>query len=157
AVECEADAADRPDGVGPAAQPPSPGERLLAARTAISGRRWRDAVAAFAEADAADELLPADLEEWALALERCGPPGEAMRLLTRAVAAYSTAGLRLRAAGPSVRLVRLHLERGELAVAKGWCKRAAELIGAASDSRESGLWCWVAARTAGAEGDPERA
>jgi DNA-binding winged helix-turn-helix (wHTH) protein/tetratricopeptide (TPR) repeat protein len=134
-----------------------PGVRLLAARAAISARKWHDAAAAFADADAADELLPADLEDWALAMECCGRPGEGIPLLTRAVATYSTAGQRLSAAGPAVTLARIHLQREELAVAKGWYKRAAELIGPVSDSRESGLSFWVGARIAAAEGHPEQA
>jgi DNA-binding winged helix-turn-helix (wHTH) protein len=131
--------------------------RALAARAAVSARKWHEAAASFAEADAVDELLTADLEEWALAMECCGRPSEAVPLLTRSVAAYSMAGQHLRAAHPAITLARIHLERGELAVAKGWHKRAAALIGAATESREYGLWCWTGARIAGAEEAPERA
>src|SRR5262249_55942477 len=54
-------------------------------------------------------------------------------------------------------LAKIHVERGELAVAKGWHKRAAALIGPASESREYGLWCWMGSRIAAAEGEPEQA
>ncbi len=131
--------------------------KILAARAAASARKWHEAAASFAEADAADELLAADLEQWALAIECCGRPRDAVPPLTRAVAAYGMAGQRLRAAHPAVALARIHLERGELAVAKGWHTRAAALIGAANTSREYGLWCWMGSRVAAAEGEPERA
>jgi tetratricopeptide (TPR) repeat protein len=140
-----------------AAPVPEAGSRILAARTAAAARKWQDAAAAFAEADAADELLTADLEEWALAMECLGRPGEATPPLTRAVAAYSMAGQRLRAALPAITLAKIHLEKGELAVAKGWHKRAAALIGTTNESRECGLWCWMGSRIAAADGAPEQA
>lgn len=86
-----------------------------------------------------------------------GRPAEAIPLLARAVTAYGVAGERLRAASPAITLARIHLERGELAVAKGWHKRAAQLIDTANDSREHGLWCWMGARIMGAEAEPEQA
>ncbi|MER8538415.1 hypothetical protein NKH17_02965 [Mesorhizobium sp. M1334] len=111
----------------------------------------------FAEADTADELVTADLEEWALALECMGRPAEAIPPLTRAVRAYSIAGQGSRAAAPAITLARIHLERGELAVAKGWHQRAAALIGTATDSREHGLWCWMGSRIKAADAEPEQA
>jgi len=149
---------DRPaasdSGVRPAAQS---GTRALAARAAVASRKWAEAAAAFAEADNADELLTSDLEDWALALECCGRPVAAIPPLTRAVAGYGMAGHPLRAAAPAITLAKIHLEKGELAVAKGWHKRAATLIGTANNSREYGLWCWMGSRILGAEADPERA
>lgn len=138
-------------------KPSSPGSAILSARAAVAARKWQDAAAAFAEADAAGELLTADLEEWSLALECMGQPTEAIPFLTRAVTEYGVAGERLRAASPAVTLARIHLERGELAVAKGWHKRAAQLIDSATGSREHGLWCWMGARLMGAEAEPEQA
>ncbi|TIV26698.1 MAG: hypothetical protein E5V90_22540 [Mesorhizobium sp.] len=135
----------------------SPGTQILAARAAAAARKWNEAAAAFREADAADELLTADLEEWALALECIGRPSEAIPLLTRAATEYGMAGERLRAASPAITLAMIHLERGELAAAKGWHKRAAQLIDKATESREHGLWCWMGARIKGAEAEPEHA
>ncbi|RUV96159.1 hypothetical protein EOA75_07090 [Mesorhizobium sp. M1A.F.Ca.IN.022.07.1.1] len=135
----------------------SPGSPVLSAREAVAARKWHEAAACFTEADAAGELLTADLEEWALALECMGRPAEAIPLLARAVTAYGVAGERLRAASPAIGLARVHLERGELAVAKGWHKRAAQLIDGSTDSREHGLWCWMGARIMGAEAEPEQA
>ncbi|RWA77540.1 MAG: hypothetical protein EOQ28_02065 [Mesorhizobium sp.] len=135
----------------------SPGSAILSARTAVAGRKWHEAATSFAKADAVGELLTADLEEWALALECMGRPAEAIPLLARAVTEYGVAGERLRAASPAITLAKIHLERGELAVAKGWHKRAAQLIDTAADSREHGLWCWMGARIMGAEAEPEQA
>ncbi len=140
-----------------AGNPSSPGSPILSARAAVAARKWHEAATAFAEADAADELLTADLEEWALALECMGRPAEAIPFLTRAATEYGVAGERLRAASPAITLARIHLERGELAVAKGWHKRAAQLIGTAAESREHGLWCWMGARIMGAEAEPRQA
>jgi DNA-binding winged helix-turn-helix (wHTH) protein len=141
----------------PAEHAPSLGSQVLAARAAVSAKQWHEVTALFAAADAANELLTVDLEDWALALECRGRPDEAVPILTRAVAAYSMAGQRLRAAHPAITLARIHLERGDLAVAKGWHKRAGALIGAAHERREHGLWCWMGARIAAAECEPERA
>ncbi|TGS57591.1 hypothetical protein EN826_032665, partial [Mesorhizobium sp. M1D.F.Ca.ET.183.01.1.1] len=109
-------------------EPSRPGSPILSARAAVAARKWHEAAACFAQADAADELLTADLEEWALALECIGRPAETIPFLMRAVTEYGVAGERLRAASPAITLARIHLERGELSVAKGWHKRAAQLI-----------------------------
>jgi DNA-binding winged helix-turn-helix (wHTH) protein len=140
-----------------APQPAQSVSKVAAARTAVSAKKWQEAAAAFAEADAADELMTADLEDWGLALECLGRPGDAVAPLTRAVAAYSMSGQRLRAALPAITLAKIHVEKGELAVAKGWHKRAAALIGTAKEGREYGLWCWMGSRIAAAEGAPEQA
>ncbi|RWA58765.1 winged helix-turn-helix domain-containing protein [Mesorhizobium sp.] len=142
---------------GEVSKPSSPGSPILLARAAVAARKWREAAASFAEADATDELLTADLEEWALALECMGRPAEAIPLLARAVTEYGVAGERLRAASPAITLAMIHLERGELAAANGWHKRAAQLIDGATESREHGLWCWMGARIKGAEAEPEHA
>lgn len=144
----------------PASHAPSstvPSAHAVAARTAIASRKWREASAAFAAADAEAVLSPADLEEWALALECCGRPADGIPLLTRAVAGYSMGGQRLRAAHAALTLARIHLEKGELAVCNGWHKRASALIGPTGENREQGLLHYIGARIAGAEGDSERA
>lgn len=137
----------------PAVSTTAPTAHLVAARTAIAARHWKEAAAAFAAADADDALLPADLEDWALAIECCGRPPDAIAPLTRAVAGFSMGGQRLRAAHAALTLTRIHVEKGELAVATGWHKRAASLVGAAHESREYGLWCYAGARLAAAGGD----
>ena len=125
----------RPASADAGGKPSSPGSPILSARAAVAARKWHDAAASFSQADAVDELLMADLEEWALALECMGRPAEAIPHLARAVTAYGAAGERLRAASPAITLARIHLERGELAVAKGWHKRAAQLIDTAKIGR----------------------
>jgi DNA-binding winged helix-turn-helix (wHTH) protein len=143
--------------VSPVASPLTSASHVLTARAAIAARKWKEAAAAFAAADAADTLLPADIEDWALALECCGRPPDSIPLLTRAVAGYSMGGQRLLAAHAALTLTRLHVEKGELAVAGGWHKRAASLISTAHDSREYGLWCYAGSRLALANGDTESA
>jgi DNA-binding winged helix-turn-helix (wHTH) protein len=153
-------AADAPPSIAAASTPvpiAAPTAHLAAARAAIAARKWKDAADAFAAADAESALLPADLEDWSLAIECNGQPSDTVPHLTRAVAGYSMSGQRLRAANAAISLSRIHLERGELAVSSGWHKRAASLIGNSHDSREHGLWCYMGSRIAGAEGDSERA
>ncbi|TBR30173.1 MAG: hypothetical protein EPO10_04130, partial [Reyranella sp.] len=105
----------------------APTTHLAAARSAIAARKWKEAADAFAAADADAEgaLLPADLEDWSLAIECIGHPSDAVPHLTRAIAGYSMSGQRLRAANAAISLSRIHLEKGELAVSSGWHKRAA--------------------------------
>lgn len=128
-----------------------------AARRAFDAHLWSDAVAAFAEADQAGPLAPADLERWALAAECTGRPHEAITPLMRAVSGYAGAGDRASAVNPALALARIHLERGELAVAKGWLGRAGDLVADAAGSRGYGLWCWMGCRLANADGDFEKA
>jgi len=136
---------------------PATAAHVVAARSAIAARRWKEAAASFAAADADEALLPADLEDWALAIECCGRPPDTIPALTRAVAGYSMGGQRLPAAHAAISLARIHLEKGELAVSNGWQKRAASLIGNAHGSREHGLWCYMGARLAAAGGETEQA
>lgn len=133
--------------------PAATAAHVLAARSAIAARHWKEAADAFSIADVENALLPADLEDWALALECCGRPPDAIAPLTRAVAGFSMGGQRLRAAHAALTLTRIHVEKGDLAVAGGWHKRAASLIGTTHDSREYGLWCYAGARLAAAGGD----
>jgi len=130
---------------------------IAAARAAVAAKRWSDAVAAFERADAAQPLSATDLEQWALAIECTGRTSDAIEPLTRSVAAYCQDDDRLAAVDPALTLSKIHLEKGELAVAKGWHGRAAELIGDATQSREYGLWCWMGGRIAAAGGEPEQA
>ena len=100
---------------------------------------------------------PTDLEPWALAIECTGRPVDAIEPLTRAVARHGSAGNRRAAANPALTLARIHLERGELEVAKGWQSRAADLIGEERESREYGLQCWMGSRLAAADSQTEQA
>ncbi len=130
---------------------------LSAAREAVRSKRWADAVSAFESANRRGLLAPADLEQWALAIECTGRVGDAIDPLKRALSGYCAEGSPLRAVNPALTLSKIHLERGEMAVAKGWHRRAADLLGDNAHSREYGLWCWMGGRIAAAEADPERA
>jgi len=143
---------------GPFAAPPAPrpegmpdeADGVATALAAIAAKRWTDAVAAFREADGAGRLEAEELEAYALALECVGRPADAIDPLTRAVTAYCLAGNEADGSRPAIALSRIHLERGDLAVASGWLGRARELIGENQAGREFGLWCWMAARLAAA-------
>lgn len=128
-----------------------------AARAACSEKRWHDATTLYAQADAMTALGPSELEEWGLSFECTGRPATAVDPLTRAVAAYVADGERLAAANPALALSRIHLERMELDVARGWHGRAADLIGTSEASREKGLWCWMGSRLAAAAAEMETA
>lgn len=134
-----------------------PRSALEIAQAAVAGKRWSEAVAAFADADRNQSLRPPNLEHWALAIECTGRAGDAIEPLTRAVLAYCAAGNARDAADPALVLAKIHLEKGEIAVAKGWHKRACELIGEQREGREYGLWCYMGARIASAESEVERA
>ena len=130
---------------------------IAAARAACAGYRWAEAANLYGRADIDCAPSPADLELWALAIECVGRPAEAIEPLSRAVAAYTSAGNWRAAARPAIALAKIHLERGELSVAKGWHSRAGELIGEERKNREYGLWCWMGSRLAAAASETEEA
>lgn len=130
---------------------------LRRAHALVAEKRWAAAISAFEEADAADLVRAGDLDTWALAIECDGRPSDAIDVLTRSVATHGMGGSRFGAAKAALVLAKIHLERGDLAVAKGWHKRAVEFIGADTGTREDGLACWTEARIAAAEEDQERA
>ena len=111
----------------------------------------------YGKADATAALGPEDLGQWALALACVGRPANAIEPLSRAVAGHSAAGSRRAAADSAITLAKIHLERGEVAVAKGWHSRAAALIAGDPETREYGLWCWMGARLAATKSEPEKA
>jgi DNA-binding winged helix-turn-helix (wHTH) protein len=124
---------------------------------ALGRRDWPAAAEAFAAADAAAPLGPDALDRWALALECCGRPADAIPLLVRAVAGHAEAGVPARAARAAVTLARLHLERGEMALARGWLARAEALLSSAPEGAIHGLWHWMRSRLDVFEGRPEAA
>ncbi|MCT8999285.1 winged helix-turn-helix domain-containing protein [Chelativorans intermedius] len=127
------------------------------ARSLMRQRRWAEAAAAFEKADLADQLNAADLEQWALALECAGTPEMAIDILRRSAIAHDMGGNHRAAAKAALSIAKIHLERNETAAARGWHARAAKLIGEERDNREYGLLCWMGARLAAADGEPERA
>lgn len=135
----------------------SRGDGLNRAYELCEKNRWADAVAAFAQADAAVPLGPRDLEQWAYAAQCAARSDEAIQPLERAVSAYTGSGDRLAAARAAITLAHIQFEHRETAVAKGWHKRAATLLEGLPESREHGLNEWLASRFAATDGDLEAA
>jgi DNA-binding winged helix-turn-helix (wHTH) protein len=126
-----------------------------AARHAAAEQSWKQAATHYAALDAIAELGGTDLDFWALSLQCLGRPSEAIPLLIRAVTAHTQAGQSEAAAVDAVMLSIIHLERGEIAVAKGWLARAETLVG--SDSSALGRIHWAQSRIAAFEGDLQQA
>jgi len=130
---------------------------LQAARRAAAEHRWSDAASLYGNADNADPLAGEDLDRWALALQCLGTPSDAIPVLVRAVAAHSQVHNDNLAAASAVALSTIHLERGEIAVSKGWLARAQELISAIPESLTEGLLLWMQSRVAAFESDTQQA
>jgi len=106
------------------------GEQLAAARRAHEQGEWLAARAAFAAADAAGELGPADLEAWGLASVLTGHHVESEDVRERAHYAYLDAGDPEGAARVAFWLgLALFTLRGEPARAGGWFGRMTRVIG----------------------------
>ena len=138
----------------PAAAPEAPAHARQA-RAAAAARDWPTVVEHLC-ACAAGELGASDYALWAFALECLGRPGEASPLLRQAVEQYEAAGERSAAAQCATTLAKIHLERAEPAVARGWLARARSLLGSddlASETR--GYLLWMQARFAAFEGRTE--
>ena len=145
------------DQIEPAEDEVFTARELRAARQAVAEHRWNDAERLYANTGVADQLTGEDLESWALALQCLGKPSDAIPILIRAVTVRSQAGNDDSAAASAVALSTIHLERGEVAVAKGWLARAQDLISTIPDSLTEGYLLWMRARVAATEGDPQQA
>ena len=132
-------------------------DALATARQAVETQRWREAVAQYTAMDSADKLDGTDLVNWALSLQCMGRPSEAIPILIRAVANHTQDGHTEAAAVAAVALSTIHLERGEIAVAKGWLARAETLVGKDTKSHAIGRIYWMHSRVAASEGEPEDA
>ncbi|GAB4322541.1 MAG: hypothetical protein Kow0010_03380 [Dehalococcoidia bacterium] len=132
--------------------PMLPADLLQRARDEYERGAWHEAVEDFREADVEVGLNAADLERWAYAAECAGRGKEALGPLERAVAAYTVAGDRCSAARAAIFLAQIQFERRELAVARGWIRRAESLLRGLPACREWGLIEWMASRIAEVEG-----
>ena len=135
----------------------SAGSDFEAARQAVAEQRWIDAAALYEKVDKVGTLPGKDLDGWALALQCSGRPSDSIPVLVRAAAAHTEAGVADLAAGSAVALSVIHLERGELAVAKGWLARAQDLIAVIPDSCKAGDVLWMQSRVALTEGNLQQA
>ena len=110
---------------------------LDVARTAADRHGWRDAYAAYAEADML-ELTPRDLELYADSAWWTGRLDEAIGLRERSYTGYNAAGDRLGAARLALTLSWDHLARGAFAVSRGWFANAERLLDGLPESAEHG-------------------
>ncbi len=143
--------------VAATAPPAERHDRFGPARDAVAAQNWETADAEYAAADSGDRLGGEDLEAWSLARQCLGRPADAIPILVRAVAARTGAGDNDAAATDAVALSVIHLERGEIAVAKGWLARAETLVAGDDSSPAIGRICWMQSRLAAVEGEPEKA
>jgi DNA-binding winged helix-turn-helix (wHTH) protein len=134
-----------------------PPQDIEAARLAVAERRWNDAAVLYEKLDKTGPLAGRDLDGWGLALRCSGKPSDAVPVLVRAAAAHTEASSADQAAASAVALSVVHLERGELAVAKGWLARAQDLIAEIPDSSKAGDILWMQSRVALTEGDLRKA
>ncbi len=123
---------------------------LARARTASGNSDWQQALKAFQKAQHARDLQAADFEQWAHAALYVGQPDDAVVPLERAVAAHMQNADRVGAARAALQLANVHIEGRELAVAKGWHRRAGAFLAdeESNETKEYGLLLWLSARIA---------
>lgn len=129
------------------------GESRQDARQAAAGQRWSDADTIYARLKDSPGLEGADHDLWAAALQCLGTPSKAIPILLNAVNAHSAAGDNGAAAASAVALSTIHLERGELTLAKAWLTRAEDLVQSLPDSGAAGRLLYMKSRVTMAEGD----
>ncbi|MDQ4035112.1 MAG: hypothetical protein M3153_04205 [Chloroflexota bacterium] len=121
------------------ATPTPSGTILDRARSALSSRRWHEALELLPEADAEGGATAADLDAWAEAAWWEGRLGLAIELRERAFAAHIAADETRLAAGTALALANDYSHRLESAVASGWVRRAERLLADVPESRQHGL------------------
>lgn len=114
---------------------------------------WREAVAAYEQADKHDSLSPQDLESWGVALQCAGASPAAVEPFERAAEAYCAANECEAAARAMNVLARLHFETGEWAVAKGCLRRAETMLDGLPLCEQHGHCAWIRSWVASYEGD----
>lgn len=132
-------------------------EIVASALAATEAGAWDRALELFASLGDGAALDGRALEAWAEAAQCSGTPRDAVDPLERAVAAYAAENDRRGAARAAASLANLSLEGREMAVAKGWHRRAVTLLGDDATCRERGLCDWIAARIALFEGQLDEA
>lgn len=126
------------------------------ARQAAVARDW-SAVVERLRACSESALSGQDYELWSLALECLGRSTEASPVLRSAVERYEAAGSKTLAARCATTLAKIHLERAEPAVARGWLARAASLLEGQEGNDSVAYLRWMQAKFASAQGRPEAA
>lgn len=131
-------------------------ETLQGARDNVARREWADAAAIFAQTNQSD-LSAADYELWGFALECLGRPADALAPLRAAVEKNDADGDAQRAAYCAITVAKIHLERGETAISRGWLARAAAWLKESGQTETLAYLQWMQARFAAFEGRPEDA
>jgi DNA-binding winged helix-turn-helix (wHTH) protein/predicted negative regulator of RcsB-dependent stress response len=130
---------------------------LREARAAYDRGEWRAAITLLETVDDLEGVGADDLQRWAHAAQCLGRPNDALRVLERAVAAFSARGDRRRAAWAAILTAHLRMEWGENVLANGWLQRAARLLEGLPDGREQGYVQMLEARVALGQNQPARA
>ena len=107
-------------------------------REALLRHSWSKAFECLQRADAAANLSPNDLEQFAEAAWWTGKTDDCCHLLERAYAGHLRAGQPRRAALMSVKLAELFYHKAARSVSRGWLKRAERLLENAEDVVEYG-------------------
>jgi len=126
-------------------------------RQAIAEQRWADALSLLSALNEIRALDAVELEEWGYALQCLGQPADAAPIYVRAIAAYSETSRAGSAARVAISLSTIHMERNEMAAAKGWAAAAQDILAATPDAPESGYVLWMQAKLTAAEGNIEAA
>jgi tetratricopeptide (TPR) repeat protein len=130
---------------------------LQRAREAYDRGEWQEAIASLQTVDDLEGLGADDLQRWAHSAQCLGRPGDALRMLERAVAAYSARGDQRRAAWAAILIAHLRLEWAESVQANGWLQRAARLLEGLPEGREHGYVEMIRARLAFGQNQPQNA
>ena len=112
-------------------------ELVDVARTAVGRHSWREAYDAYS-GSAGPDLTPSDLERFADAAWWTGKLDEAIGLRERSYAGFSAAGDKLGAARLALTLSWDHMNRGSIAVSRGWFSNAERLLEGLPEAAEHG-------------------
>jgi tetratricopeptide (TPR) repeat protein len=112
--------------------------QLVAGREALQRRAWREAFERLRGADAAEPLLPEDLELLAAAAQWVGRLDDCIAVRDRTHAAYLAQGNRRRAGFIALQMSHDYFAKGQRSMGNGWIRRAERLLEAEQDSIEYG-------------------
>lgn len=124
---------------------------------ARSRRDWAAIIAELSLRQRQRPLVGEELELWAFALECSARSAEAAPLLSSAVETYSRENAPRAAARCATTSAKIHLERGEVAVARGWIARAGAMLSGPETCEEAAYLLWMRGRLAAFLGDLEQA
>jgi class 3 adenylate cyclase len=113
-------------------------DQRAAGRDALRRHAWREAFERLRDADSAEPLPPEDLELLAQAAGWVGRLDDCIAVHERAHAVYLERGDRRRAGYLALLLGHDHFSKGKGSQAKGWMRRAEQLLAAEQDSIEYG-------------------